>query len=102
MGKTPKSNKSTGRNYRNEYDAYQGSAKQKKRRAQRNAARNKLMKTGAVKKGDGLDVDHKDNNTANNSRKNLSVKSKSANRSYARTKTAGVKKKKPTTKRKKK
>ena len=86
--------KATGRNYRKEYDRYQGSAEQKKRRAQRNAARAKMAKGGLVKKGDGKDVDHKNNNTANNSRKNLRVQPKSKNRSFARTKKAGVKKKK--------
>lgn len=80
--------KNRKRNYRKEYDNYHSKPKQKKRRAQRNAARSKLMKAGAVRKGDGKDVDHKDGNTANNSRKNLRVKSKSSNRSFARTKTA--------------
>lgn len=31
---------------------------QKKRRAQRNAARNKAIKDGKVKKGDGKELDH--------------------------------------------
>lgn len=60
--------------------AYNSSPEQKKRRAQRNAARRKMEKTGAVKKGDGKDVDHKNKNTSNNSRSNLRVRSKSANR----------------------
>lgn len=59
---------------------YNSSEEQKKRRAQRNAARRKMEKTGAVRKGDGKEVDHKDKNTANNSRSNLRVRSKSANR----------------------
>jgi hypothetical protein len=46
------------RNYRKEYDTYQGKPAQKKRRAVRNAARNKLLKEGKVHKGDGMDVDH--------------------------------------------
>lgn len=46
------------RNYRKEYDEYQGKPEQKKRRAQRNAARRKAMKSGKVKKGDGKEVDH--------------------------------------------
>ena len=69
------------RNYRQEYDRYQGKPQQKKNRAKRNAARAKLMASGAVSKGDGKDVDHKDGNPQNNSRKNLRVTSKSANRS---------------------
>lgn len=93
----PKKKKSTTskkkRNYRKEYDRYQGTAKQKKQRAQRNAARRKMEKAGKVKKGDGKDVAHKDNNTKNNKRSNLAVQSKAKNRSFARTKTAKRKKK---------
>ena len=76
------------RNYRQEYDRYQGSATQKKARARRNAARNFMMKLGKVKKGDGKDVAHRDNNTKNKKRSNLSVQSPSKNRSFARTKKA--------------
>jgi len=39
----------------------------------------------------GMDVDHKDGNPLNNSRKNLKVKPKSANRSFPRNKRAGKK-----------
>lgn len=46
------------RDYRKEYDEYQGTSEQKKRRAQRNAARKAAMKKGLVKKGDGMEVDH--------------------------------------------
>lgn len=60
--------------------AYNSSPEQKKRRAQRNAARRKLEKQGRVRKGDGKDVDHKDHNTANNSNSNLRVTSRSVNR----------------------
>lgn len=48
------------RNYRKEYDEYQGTEEQKKRRAQRNAARRKAMREGKVRKGDGKEVDHSD------------------------------------------
>jgi hypothetical protein len=47
------------RNYRVEYDTYQGKPEQKKNRAARNAARAKMMKAGKVKKGDGKDVAHR-------------------------------------------
>jgi hypothetical protein len=60
---------------------YNAKPAQKKRRAQRNAARREMAKTGAVRKGDGKDVHHKDSNTANNSKKNLAVQSASKNRS---------------------
>lgn len=46
------------RDYDKEYREYHGSDEQKKRRAQRNAARRKAMKEGKVKKGDGKEVDH--------------------------------------------
>jgi len=69
------------RNYKREYKLYHSKPKQKRRRAQRNAARRKMMKAGKVRKGDGKDVEHRDHNTANNSSKNLKVMSKSRNRS---------------------
>lgn len=72
---------------------YNAKPEQKKRRAQRNAARRKMEKAGKVRKGDGKDVAHKDNNTANNSYSNLAVQSKSKNRSFARNKNAGRKRK---------
>ena len=52
--------------------------------ASRKAARRKLKKTGAVSKGDGKDVDHKNRNPLDNSTKNLKAKPKSANRSFSR------------------
>lgn len=61
---------------------------QKKRRAQRNAARRKMIKAGRVRKGDGKDVAHKNNNTANNGFGNLAVQSKAKNRSIPRDKNA--------------
>lgn len=66
---------------------YNSKPAQKKRRAMRNKARRKLIRTGRVRKGDGKDVAHKDNNPFNSSNKNLSVQSPSKNRSFARTKT---------------
>jgi transposase-like protein len=77
------------RNYKNEYKKYQGTAVQKKKRASRNAARNALKKTGAVKKGDGRDVNHRNGNPMDNRAKNLSVTTKRANRSFPRNSKAG-------------
>ena len=77
------------RNYRKEYDNYQGRPNQIKRRASRNKARSIMAKRGLVKKGDGKDVHHTTGNPMNNSR--LSVKSKNKNRSFAKTRTAGKK-----------
>lgn len=73
----------TKRNYTREYK-YHKKPKQKKRRAQRNAARAKMSKAGKVRKGDGKDVHHKNRNTADNRRKNLKVTSKKKNRSFSR------------------
>ena len=76
------------RNYRKEYDRYHAKPKQKKRRASRNAARAIMAKRGLVTKGDGKDVHHTTGNPMNNKKTKLSVKLKSKNRSFARTKTA--------------
>ena len=65
---------------------YNRKPEQKKRRAARNAARRKLMKEGKVRKGDGKDVAHKNNNPRDNSSGNLAVQSKAKNRSFKRTK----------------
>lgn len=69
------------RNYRKEYDNYQGSSEQKKNRAKRNKVNRLMKRLGRIRKGDGKDVDHKDGNPKNNSMKNLRVVSKSHNRS---------------------
>lgn len=80
------------RDYKSEYENYHSSEKAKKKRAQNNAARRKMEKAGKVRKGDGKDVAHKDNNTSNNSMSNLKAESPSKNRSFARNKNAGRKK----------
>lgn len=49
------------RNYKEEYEKFQASSKQKKKRADRNRARRKAMKNGTVKKGDGYDMAHTNN-----------------------------------------
>jgi len=67
------------RNYRKEYDNYHSKPEQRKNRSSRNKARRKLAKAGYKLKG--KDVDHKDGNPRNNGRSNLSVVSKSYNRS---------------------
>ena len=72
------------RNYKREYEKYHSSPKQKRRRAQRNAARRKMEKAGKVKKGDNKDVDHKrrqaGSSKMDNSTSNLRVQSRSRNR----------------------
>lgn len=80
------------RDYRREYELYQGTEEQKKNRAKRNAARAKLMKAGVVKKGDGKDVDHKTpiSKGGSNARSNLRAQPKRANRSFPRNKDNSV------------
>ena len=81
--------KKTTRNYRKEYDNYHGQPDQIKRRDSRNAARNSLKKRGVPV--NGKDVAHKNGNPKDNRPTNLKVVSKTKNRSYPRTKTAGKK-----------
>ncbi len=69
------------RDYKREYAIYHGKPEQIKRRAQRNKTRRMMVRQGLVRKGDGKDVDHRDNNVYNQERSNLQVMSKSANRS---------------------
>lgn len=76
------------RNYRKEYDNYHSTPKAKKQRARNNAARQKAIKEGKARKGDGKDVAH----TKPGAKGSTFMQSKSANRSFARTKTARRKK----------
>lgn len=74
------------RNYKKEYENYDGTPEVKKKRAQRNKARRMLEREGVVHKGDGKDVDHvtplgKGGTTV---RSNLRAKPAAANRSYKR------------------
>jgi hypothetical protein len=73
------------RDYRTEYDKYQGTEQQKKNRAQRNTARAKLVKAGKAKKGDGKDAGHvKAIDKGGSIKDGLRLVSKSANRSFKR------------------
>jgi hypothetical protein len=87
------SSKGYKRNYDEEYARYQGSEEQKRNRAKRNAARREAERDGKVHKGDGKDIDHKKPlaKGGGNAKKNLRVTSASANRSFPRTKKAGMK-----------
>jgi len=79
-------NQASARNKKRDYDAeyqdFHGKPEQIKRRAQRNAARSKMVSTGKASKGDGRDVDHISRNTANNKSSNLRMTSQKANRSW--------------------
>ena len=69
------------RDYRAEYKAYHASPEQKKRRAQRNAARAQAEKEGKVRKGDGKEVDHLGSNRKGKlNNKRVKVVSRAANR----------------------
>lgn len=73
------------RNYKREYELYQGTEEQKKNRAQRNAARAKMMKAGKVHKGDGKDVAHvKAFDKGGTNKTGLKVEDASSNRSFKR------------------
>jgi hypothetical protein len=49
------------RDYKKEYEKFQSSEEQKRKRAGRNKARRKAVKNGTVKKGDGMDMSHTKN-----------------------------------------
>lgn len=73
--------------------AYDGKPSVVKDRAKRNKARRDMVAEGKVSKGDGKDVDHKNplSKGGGTARSNLRVTSKSANRSFARTKSGKMK-----------
>jgi hypothetical protein len=81
------------RDYKKEYQNYQGKPEQIANRAKRNAARSEMEKKGVVRKGDNLDVDHKTPiaKGGGNGSGNLRAVPKSENRSFARTKSARMK-----------
>ncbi len=76
------------RNYKKEYANYHSKPAQKVNRAGRNKARKLVMKTGGAAKVAGKDVHHKNGNPRDNRAGNLAVASKTANRSFKRTRTA--------------
>jgi len=59
------------RDYAKEYKTYHGKPEHIKRRDARNKARALMEKRGLVRKGDGLHVDHKNNNLLDNRVANL-------------------------------
>ena len=70
------------RNYKKEYRNYHGKPKQRKERAERTKARETMIKKGVVKKGDGVDIDHKKplRSGGSNGINNLRRRNKSSNR----------------------
>jgi hypothetical protein len=81
------------RNYKQEYENYDGTEAVKKKRAQRNKARRMLEREGVVHKGDGKDVDHKKplSKGGTTVMSNLRVKPAAANRSFKRTSSGAMK-----------
>ena len=71
------------RNYKLEYENYQGKPEQIKKTAQRVKARRRMVKAGLAHKGDGKDVDHIKpmRSGGTSTRANLRMRSKSSNRS---------------------
>ena len=79
------------RDYRAEYDKYQGTEQQKKNRAQRNKARRAAMRDGKVHKGDGKDVAHvKAFDKGGSNGNGVRVESRSKNRSFRRDKQSNL------------
>ena len=76
------------RNYKKEYANYHSKPTQKINRAGRNKARSLVMKAGGAAKVAGKDVHHKNGNPKDNRVGNLAVTSKTANRSFKRTRNA--------------
>lgn len=70
----------TLRDYAREYRRFQSSKKAKKDRASRNKARRQAEREGRVHKGDGKEVDHVNSNPRQNTKSNLRVVSRHANR----------------------
>jgi len=74
------------RDYKQEYENYDGTEAVKKRRAERNKARRMLTREGVVSKGDGKDVHHKKplSKGGKTTRANIKAVDANKNRSYKR------------------
>lgn len=74
------------RDYRREYDKYQGTPEQRKRRSERTTLRNKANAAGITHKGDGKDLDHIKplSKGGKNVLSNARVVSEGRNRSFSR------------------
>ena len=70
------------RDYGKEYETYHAKPQQKKNRAARNTARRQEMVKGNVRKGDGMEVDHKKplSKGGSNSPSNMQILTRKANR----------------------
>ncbi len=81
------------RDYRREYDLYQGTAEQRKRRSERTVARNQANADGRTSKGDGKDLDHIRplSKGGANTKANTRVVSAGKNRSFSRNANSSIK-----------
>jgi hypothetical protein len=70
---------------------YNSKPEQIEKRSNRNTARAKMIAAGKAKKGDGKDVAHRDNDTSNNSMRNLLLQPPKTNRSFKRNSRGGHK-----------
>jgi len=68
------------RDYKAEYEKFHSSTKSKRDRASRNKVRRQAEREGRVRKGDGMDIDHRNGNPRDNRRSNLRVVGRSSNR----------------------
>ena len=64
---------------RHEYDAFQSSEEQIKKRSSRNSARRSAIKSGIISARDKRVIDHKNSNPLDNRKSNLRAMSRSAN-----------------------
>ena len=83
----------SSKNYTRDYSSsgegkYDKSSSRMAANRARKKARYEMEKSGKASRGDGKDVDHKDGNPKNNSKKNLRVVSRAVNRSIKRNKNA--------------
>ena len=81
------------RNYKQEYERYQGTPEQIHNRSLRNKARRAAVKAGQAKKGDGKDVGHilALSKGGSNSAGNTRMQSRPSNRAFARNADGSIK-----------
>jgi len=73
------------RDYKHEYESYQGRPDQIKKRDERNKARNALVKVGKLRKGDGKDAAHvKAIDKGGSIKDGIKVEDSNSNRSFKR------------------
>lgn len=81
------------RDYKTEYEKYHSRPEQIKNRSERTTARRQSNAAGTTSKGDGKDLDHIKplSKGGSNSKSNLRVTSKTANRSFSRNSNGSMK-----------